>query len=34
MMDVLYILITIAFFVVSAVFARGCERLRREESDD
>jgi hypothetical protein len=31
MMDLLYVVITIAFFWVSAAFTRGCDKLSREE---
>ena len=32
-MDILYIVITVAFFVVSTSFARGCDKLLKEEED-
>lgn len=31
MLDILFIVITIAFFAVGALFARGCDKLSREE---
>ena len=31
MQDLLYIAVTIVFFVVAATFTRGCERLEKEE---
>lgn len=31
MMDIFYIIMTVAFFVVCAAFVRGCERLEKEE---
>ena len=31
LLDILYIAITIVFFAVCASFARGCEKLSREE---
>lgn len=31
MLDILYIAITIVFFAVGASFARGCDKLGREE---
>jgi hypothetical protein len=31
MQDILFIGVTIVFFVVAAVFARGCEKLEKEE---
>jgi hypothetical protein len=34
MYDLLYIAITIAFFLLAAAYIRGCERLRGEVKDD
>ena len=31
MLDVLFIVLTIAFFAVAAAFTRGCEKLELEE---
>jgi hypothetical protein len=31
LLDILYIAITLIFFAVCASFARGCEKLSREE---
>jgi hypothetical protein len=34
MMDILCVVITIVFFLIAGWVARGCEKLRRDESDD
>ena len=34
MPDILYVLIVLLFFYIGAAFTRGCDRLRKEESDD
>ncbi len=34
MLDVLYIAIPIAFFVISILYVNGCERLLREAGDE
>jgi hypothetical protein len=31
MQDIFYVVVTVVFFVVSAAFMRGCERLEKEE---
>jgi hypothetical protein len=31
MQDILYIVVTVVFFVVAAAFTRGCEKLEKEE---
>jgi hypothetical protein len=32
-LDVLYVAIAIVFFAISAAFARGCDKLSREEQN-
>lgn len=34
MLDVLYILLTVAFFGLMLAYVRGCERLGRDESSE
>ena len=34
MLDILYILLTVAFFGLMLAYVRGCERLGRENSTD
>jgi hypothetical protein len=31
MQDIFYIIVTVVFFLVAAVFTRGCEKLEKEE---
>jgi hypothetical protein len=34
MLDLLYILLTVAFFALMLTYVRGCERLGREETSE